>query len=100
MSAVRAATFELLLLHHPALLLVDELVRLVAVDPESSGKRDAIEAALGELVAAGVAHRLGSFVFATPCGGERAPLRGRVGRRGQFCVFRPYGTHGTVERET
>jgi hypothetical protein len=65
MSAVRAATLELLLFHHPTLLSVDELVRLVAVDPESFAERDAIEAALGELVAAGLAHRLGSFVFAT-----------------------------------
>ena len=56
---------NVLLDHHPGLLSVDEIVRAMTADDESFAARDRIEVALRELVEAGLAHRLGRFVFAS-----------------------------------
>jgi hypothetical protein len=66
------AVFALLLHAHPALLSLDEVIRALTADrPDEFGPRDDYENAVRELVAAGLAHRHGAFVFAT-----RAAVRG------------------------
>jgi Fe2+ or Zn2+ uptake regulation protein len=64
-SDSRLSVLELLLDHHPGLLSIDELIREMTAGAESFAERDAIEVAVRELVEAGLAHRLGSFVFAS-----------------------------------
>jgi hypothetical protein len=59
------AVLELLLEHHPGLLSIDEIVRTMTAGRESFAERDGIEVALRELVAAGLANRVGSFAFAS-----------------------------------
>ena len=56
---------ELLLEHQPALLSVDEVIRAMTAGAEEFAPRDRVENALRDLVAVGLAHRLGAFVFAT-----------------------------------
>jgi Fe2+ or Zn2+ uptake regulation protein len=65
MTDDRHAVLELLLDHHPGLLSIDELVRKMTAGADTSAERDAVTVALRELVEAGLAHRLGSFVFAS-----------------------------------
>jgi hypothetical protein len=55
----------LLLESHPALLSVDEIVREMTDCPDEFGERDRVNNAVRDLVAAGLAHRHGSFVFAS-----------------------------------
>jgi len=64
-SDPRLAVLELLLDHHPGLLAVDEVIREMTSGAEAFAARDEIEVALRELVEAGLAHRLGAFVFAS-----------------------------------
>lgn len=59
------SVLELLLEHHPALLSVEEVIREMTAGAEGFAERDTIEVAVRELVKAGLAHRLGSFVFAS-----------------------------------
>ena len=54
---------ELLLEHHPGLLSTEEIVREMTAGSEAFADRVAV--ALQELVAAGLAHRLSGFVFAS-----------------------------------
>jgi Fe2+ or Zn2+ uptake regulation protein len=65
MTDERHAVLELLLDHHPGLLSTDEVIRKMTAGADSFAERDAVEIALRELVEAGLAHRLGSFVFAS-----------------------------------
>jgi hypothetical protein len=66
------AALALLLHTYPALLSVDEVIRALTADcPDDFGPRDDYQNALRELVATGLAHRHGAFVFAT-----RAAVRG------------------------
>jgi hypothetical protein len=64
-SDVRPAVLELLLEHHPALLSTEEVAREMALGDDSFARRDEVDVALRELVGAGLAHRLGAFVFAS-----------------------------------
>jgi Fe2+ or Zn2+ uptake regulation protein len=61
----RAAVLELLLERHPALLSTEEIIRAMTAGSESFEDRDQVEVALRELVEAGLAHRVGSFAFAS-----------------------------------
>jgi hypothetical protein len=54
-----------LLEHHPGLLSTDEVIRELTAASEAFADRDGIAVALRDLVAAGLAHRLGGFVFAS-----------------------------------
>ena len=65
MSDARSVVLGVLLDHHPGLLSIDEVVREITADSHSFAKRDGVEVALRELVEAGLAHRLGRFVFAS-----------------------------------
>jgi Fe2+ or Zn2+ uptake regulation protein len=65
MTDDRHAVLELLLDHHPGLLSIDEVVRTMIAGADTFAERDAVEVALRGLVEAGLAHRLGSFVFAS-----------------------------------
>jgi hypothetical protein len=56
---------ELLLEHHPALLSVEEVIREMTAGATEFAARDRIEVAVRRLVETGLAHRLGSFVFAS-----------------------------------
>ena len=56
---------ELLLEHHPGLLSTEEVIREMTAASEAFSDRNRIADALRELVAAGLAHRLGGFVFAS-----------------------------------
>lgn len=85
-----AAVLDLLIGQHPALLHVDELVRLYARD--SIAHHDAariVGDAISELLASGLAHRLDRFVFAS-----RAALRGRRFARSLAAVRT--SSHGTT----
>jgi len=64
-SDPRLAVLELLIDHHPGLLAVDEVIREMTSGAEAFAARDEIEVALRELIEAGLAHRLGTFVFAS-----------------------------------
>ena len=59
------SVLDLLLEHHPALLSVEEVIREMTAGADTFGARDHIEVALRRLVETGLAHRLGSFVFAS-----------------------------------
>jgi hypothetical protein len=65
MTGIASALLALLLDHHPALLSIDEVVRALTAGSDSCADRDAIDVALRELVEAGLAHRIGSFAFAS-----------------------------------
>lgn len=57
---------DLLMEAHPGQLHVDEIERAVNAETDSSfAGRDRVEIALRDLVAYGLAHRHGSFMFAT-----------------------------------
>jgi hypothetical protein len=64
-SPIDKAVLDLLLERHPALLSEEEVVRALAPEPATFADRDAVRLALRELAQAGLAHRLGRFVFAT-----------------------------------
>jgi hypothetical protein len=51
--------------NHPAHLSMEEIIRQVADDPRSFSARDDASNAITDLVAAGLFHRNGEFVFAT-----------------------------------
>jgi hypothetical protein len=66
------AVLALLLHAYPALLSLDEVIRALTADcPDEFGPRNGIENAVRDLVAAGLVHRHGAFVFAS-----RAAVRG------------------------
>jgi Fe2+ or Zn2+ uptake regulation protein len=65
MTDDRHAVLELLLDQHPGLFSIDEVVRKMTASADTFAERDAVEVALRELVEAGLAHRFGSFVFAS-----------------------------------
>jgi hypothetical protein len=62
---VQHAILALLLYEHPGQRSIDEVVREMTDQPERVVARDAIVNALRDLVAAGLLHRNGQFVFAT-----------------------------------
>lgn len=64
-----------LLTHHPALLTVDELRRVVA-DDDSFAARDAVTRAVRDLEAAGTVQRLDRFVLLTQAAVQTATLLG------------------------
>ena len=59
------AVLALLLEVHPARLSVDEVVRELTDRPDDFAPRDRVNNALRDLVAAGLVHRHGPFVFAS-----------------------------------
>jgi hypothetical protein len=59
------AVLALLLDVHPALLSVDEVVRELTDRPDDFAPRDRVNNAVRDLVAAGLVHRHGAFVFAS-----------------------------------
>jgi hypothetical protein len=60
-----SALLNVLLLAQPAQRSMDELVRELTECPDAFAERDRVENAIRDLVAAGLAHRHGDFVFAT-----------------------------------
>ena len=62
---LQQAILALLLEEHPAQRSVEEVVHELTDRPEDFAARDAIDNALRDLVAAGLLHRHGLFVFAT-----------------------------------
>jgi hypothetical protein len=64
-NAQRQAVLELLLEHHPALLSMDEVIRVLTAGSRAVAACDAVEVAVRELVELGLAHRVEGFVFAT-----------------------------------
>ena len=62
---LQQAILALLILEHPAQRSIDEVIREMTDRPDDPMARDAVENALRDLVAAGLAHRHGAFVFAT-----------------------------------
>ena len=76
MNDARHAVLELLLDHHPGLLSTEEVVREMTAGAETFAERDPIEVALRELVEAGLAHRLGAFVFASHAAASFRQLEG------------------------
>ncbi|MGC1850823.1 MAG: hypothetical protein WA687_00110 [Solirubrobacterales bacterium] len=69
-TAIEAAVLRQLLALHPVQLTVDDLVREIAGEPDEFAPKDAVERAVRELSAAGLAHRSGDVVIPT-----RAALR-------------------------
>jgi predicted transcriptional regulator len=67
---VEAAVLRQLLALHPVQLTADELLRELDIDPTDFARRDAVERAVRDLAAAGLAHRLEDFVVPS-----RAALR-------------------------
>lgn len=65
MTRAAGTVLALLLDHHPALLSVDEVIRAITAGSDSFAERDRVDVALREIVEAGLAHRLGPFVFAS-----------------------------------
>ena len=65
MSSLERTVLELLLDRPEALLSIDEVVRYMTAGSVDFGERDAVEVAIRALVQAGLAHRLGKFVFPT-----------------------------------
>jgi hypothetical protein len=59
------AVLALLLEVHPALLSVDEVVRELTDRADDFAPRDRVNNAVRDLVAAGLVHRHGAFVFAS-----------------------------------
>ncbi|HKB52296.1 MAG TPA: hypothetical protein VKC63_12830 [Solirubrobacterales bacterium] len=68
--AAEATVLRLLLALHPIQLTVGELVREIAGEPKDFALKDAVERAVRELTAAGLAHRNGDVVLPS-----RAALR-------------------------
>jgi hypothetical protein len=64
-DALQRAVLAVLLEAHPAQRSDDELVRELTAEPADFAERDAVENAIRDLVAAGLAHRHGRFLFAT-----------------------------------
>jgi hypothetical protein len=64
-DVLQSAVLTILLEVHPAQRSEDELVRELTADPRDIAQRDAVENAIRDVVAAGLAHRHGDFVFAT-----------------------------------
>ena len=62
---LQQAILAVLLEEHPAQRSVEEIVRELTDRPEDFAARDAIDNALRDLVAAGLLHRHGNFLFAT-----------------------------------
>jgi hypothetical protein len=62
---LQTAVLAILLDAHPAHRSEEELVRELTAAPDDVARRDAVENAIRELVGAGLAHRHGSFLFAT-----------------------------------
>jgi hypothetical protein len=62
-AAVEATVLGELLRLHPTQVTVEELIRDLAVDPESFAERDAIERAVRDLGRAGLLHRNGEFAI-------------------------------------
>jgi hypothetical protein len=69
-ETIEAAVLRQLLALHPVQLTLAELVREVAGEPEDFAARDAVERAVRDLAAAGLAHRSGDLVLPS-----RAALR-------------------------
>ena len=67
---------ELLLEHHPGLLSTEEVIRELSAGSEAFADRDRVAVALRELLAAGLAHRLGAFVFASHAAASFRRLEG------------------------
>lgn len=65
MSTHDQAVLGVLLVHHPALLSEEEVVRQIAPEPTSFTERDRVHVAIFDLARAGLVHRLDRFVFAT-----------------------------------
>jgi hypothetical protein len=62
----QSAVLGLLVDAHPGQYSVEELVRqMTAEEPDAFSPRDEVHNAIRDLVGAGLAHRHGSFVFAT-----------------------------------
>lgn len=62
-AAVEAAVLRQLLALHPVQLTLGELVREIATEPPSFALTDAVERAVRDLAAAGLAHRSGDVVL-------------------------------------
>jgi hypothetical protein len=62
---LESALLAILLDAHPAQRSEDELVRELTADHDDFARRDAVANAIRDLVAAGLAHRHGRFLFAT-----------------------------------
>jgi predicted transcriptional regulator len=69
-TAIEATVLRQLLSLHPVQVTLDELHRELGIEPEDFAERDAVERAVRDLVAAGLAHRRDEFVIPT-----RAALR-------------------------
>jgi hypothetical protein len=69
-ATVESAVLLRLIVLHPAQITFEELLREIAVDPEDFAERDAVERAVRDLAAAGLAHRNDEFVVPS-----RAALR-------------------------
>lgn len=69
-ATVEAAVLRQLLALHPIQLTVGELQREIAGEPDEFALKDAVERAVRELAAAGLAHRSGDVVLPS-----RAALR-------------------------
>jgi hypothetical protein len=73
----RHSVLELLLEHHPGLLSLEEIIRDLTAGSESFAERDRVEVAVRELVEAGLANRLGPFVFASRAAASFRQLESR-----------------------
>jgi predicted transcriptional regulator len=69
-AETEATVLRQLLLLHPVILTVEELIRDIAADPEDFAERDAIERAVRDLARAGLVHRSGELAIPS-----RAALR-------------------------
>jgi hypothetical protein len=63
-AAIAFAVLALLLVHHPAQMIVAELKREIVEDPDSFAQVDAIERAVRDLAGAGLLHH-GEFAIPT-----------------------------------
>ncbi|MEX2108923.1 MAG: hypothetical protein WD827_08565 [Solirubrobacterales bacterium] len=62
-AVIEAAVLTQLLVLHPVHVTFEELLRSMVVEPKDFARRDAIERAVRDLVAAGLLHRHEDFVF-------------------------------------
>jgi hypothetical protein len=69
-AAYEALVLRQLLTLHPVQVTFEELLREIAVEPEDFAVRDAVDRAVRDLAAAGLAHRREDFVLPS-----RAALR-------------------------
>ncbi len=76
MSDPTGSILDLLLEHHPALLSIEEVIREMTAGADAFEDRDRIEIAVRRLVETGLAHRLGSFVFASHAAVSARSLEG------------------------